>query len=211
MRRALEAMIVPAIQDDVTAFSLHLALSVLVALVFVRAAALKFRSRTSFEGVVDNYDLLPQALVTPVAAALPITEGVMALALLVPAADPWAKLAAAVLLGVFALAMGINLVRGRSHIDCGCGDARSRQPLHVGLVIRNLALAGLLTVAALTSPGAPSLVGVALGVAAGGAAFLLYICQDTFAALPRRPRSDPLPAPDPRLGFAIHHRSGAAR
>ena len=204
-------MIVPAIQDGVTAFPLHLALSVLAALVFARAAALKFRSRTSFEGVVDNYDLLPRVLVAPVAFALPIAEGALALALLVPAADPWAELAAAVLLAVFALAMGVNLARGRGHIDCGCGDARSRQPLHVGLVIRNMVLTGLLIVAALTPPGAASLVGAALGVAAGGAAFLLYLCQDTFAALPRRPRSEPLPAPDPRLGFAIHHRSGAAR
>jgi len=195
----------------VIAFSLHLALGVLVALVFTRAAALKFGAGAAFEGVVGNYDLLPRALVAPVALALPLVEGAIAASLPVPwALQSWAALAAAALLLVFAAAMGINLARGRGHIDCGCGDARSRQPLHASLVVRNLALAALLIAAALTATGAASLAGAAVGIAAGGAGFLLYLCQDAFAGLPRPARSA-LPAPDPRLGFAIHKRSGVAQ
>jgi len=185
-----------------TAFSLHMALAILVALVFARAASLKIRAWASFEGVVDNYDLLPHALVVPVAVGLPIAEALIAAALPVPAAQqPWAELAAAALLAVFALAMGINLAQGRGHIDCGCGDARARQPLRWGLVVRNLVLAGLLAAAASTPSGAASVAGAGIGIAAGAAAFMLHLCQDVFAALPR---------PAPRMGFDLHQRTGAA-
>jgi len=195
----------------VIAFPLHMALGVLAALIFTRAAMLKVRTWASFNGVVDNYDLLPQALVAPVAVALPIVEGLIAAALPIPAAQqPWADLAAAALLAVVAVAMAINLARGRGQIDCGCGDARSRQPLHPGLAARNLALAALLVAGAFTAPGAATAAGVIVGIAAGVSGFLLYLCQDAFTALPRPPRSAPLPAPDPRLGFAIHLSTGAA-
>ena len=193
-----------------TVFSLHMALGVLVALVFARAAALKLRAWAAFEGVVDNYDLLFPALVAPVAVILPIAEAVIAAALPIPMArQHWAELAAAALLAVFAIAMAVNLARGRGHIDCGCGDAGARQQLGPGLVVRNLVLAVLLVAVALAPPGAASLTGAVVGVAGGAAAFLLYLCQDAFAALPRPGRSAPLPAADPRLGFALHRRTGA--
>lgn len=194
------------------ALPLHLALVVLTALVFARAAVLKFGSWSAFAGVVDNYDLLPQALVAPVAWTLPVTEAAIALALLVPAArQPFAEIAAAVLLAVFALAMAINLARGRGQIDCGCGDARRRQPLRVGLVSRNLVLAGLLIVAAATPHGAASLGGAVIGLAAGLGAFMLLLVQDAFAAIPGPSRSAPPPPPDARFGFALHRSAGAAR
>jgi hypothetical protein len=193
-------------------FTLRTALAVLAALVFARAAMLKFRSRATFGGVVDNYDLLPHVLVAPVAFALPIAEGMIAAALPIPAAQqPWAEFAAGILLAVFAVAMGINIARGRRHIDCGCGDSRSRQPLRIGLVARNLVLAVLLAAAALSPAGAVTIDGFVVGMAAGVAAFLLYLCQDAFAALPAAVRSAPLPAPDPRLGFAIHRRAGGVQ
>ena len=43
------------------------------------------------------------------------------------------------LLATYALAMGINLSRGRSQIDCGCGD--TPQSLSGLLVLRNCVLA----------------------------------------------------------------------
>jgi hypothetical protein len=211
------------IQD--LALSWSVAVGALAALVFARAGALKLRDWSSLAGVVENYDLLPAFMAPPVAAVLPIVEITLAVALAVSAPfaalwpAPWlaaVPAAAAGLLLVFALAMAINLARGRSHIDCGCGDARGRQPLSAGLVIRNLAMAAALILAAALAPepargGARDLAAAVIGLAAGGAAFLLYLCQEAFAALPRRERSAPLPPPDPRLGFAVHHRTGGAR
>ena len=45
--------------------------------------------------------------------------------------------AAAILLGLFSVAIGINLARGRSHIDCGCFQSALRQQLSISLLVRN--------------------------------------------------------------------------
>jgi hypothetical protein len=206
------------------AFASSIAIGVLTSLVFARAGALKLRAWSSLTGVVDNYDLLPPFATPVVAAVLPVAEIAMAAALAASALwaifrpTPWLAwidAAAAALLAVFAAAVAINLARGRDHIDCGCGDAASRQPLHAGLVVRNLAMAVALAAAALAPqvvwPAERGLAGGIVGLAAGGAAFLLYLCQEAFAAFPRRQRVHPLPPPDPRLGFAVHWRAGAAR
>ena len=52
-------------------------------------------------------------------------------------------IASATLLGIYALAIGINLYRGRVHFDCGCsfgGKEDREQFLSGGLVVRNLVL-----------------------------------------------------------------------
>jgi len=54
---------------------------------------------------------------------------------------------AAALFALYALAMSVNLLRGRSDVDCGCGGPyAARQTISWSLVIRNL----VLTVVALT-------------------------------------------------------------
>lgn len=194
----------------IAAFPLHLALCLLTALIFARAAILKLGSRSAFEGVVDNYDLLPRWLVAPVARGLPIAEALIAVALAIPGGQQrFAEIAAAALLTVFAFAMGVNLARGRGHIDCGCGDATRRQPLRAGLVVRNVILAALLILASVTPAGAPGLGGALIGVAAGVGAFMLLLCQEAFAAIPRPSRTAPLPPPDARFGFAVRQGAGA--
>jgi hypothetical protein len=65
-------------------------------------------------------------------------------------------IASASLLGLYALAIGINLHRGRVHFDCGCsfgGKDDSEQFLSGGLVVRNLILiaAALVTLFPATS------------------------------------------------------------
>ncbi len=53
---------------------------------------------------------------------------------------------------VYAAAVGVNLRRGRRHIDCGCAGPAARRPISGWLVARNVvlaaaALAGLAPVA----------------------------------------------------------------
>lgn len=170
-------------------FPLVMAIRILAALVFLRAAAAKWRSPAAFEGVVGNYDLLPRAVVAPVAAVLPVVEAVIAAALLVPLArGPLPETAAAALLVVFAIALGVPLARGRTRIDCGCGDPRAGQSLRPSLVVRNLALAALLVAAGLAPAGPASLGGWLIAAAAACAGFMLYLCHEAFAALEPRAR-----------------------
>lgn len=113
-------------------------------LVFLSAAIGKMRSWPQFHGVVANYRLLPEWLIVPVAYGLPPVEAVVGAALLlhVPSAVPqWAAIA---LLVSFAVAMAINLRRGRHDIDCGCFQSTLRQHLSGTLVARNLVMAGSL-------------------------------------------------------------------
>ena len=149
-------------------------------LVFLLAGFQKTQHWKILPGVIANYRLLPRSAVPLVSALLPPLEIIIGLLLLSAFAMPWGPLAAIALLALFAAAMAINLRRGRSFIDCGCGQSFLKQTLRWTLVARNAVLALLLL---------PSLVGASMtwapsGVAAGLAFFLLYLVLNTISALP---------------------------
>jgi uncharacterized membrane protein len=114
----------------------------LLAAVFATAAVVKLREREMFAGVVEQYDLLPPALVRPFAHLLPVVELAAALALLLPATRAPAAGILILLLLAFAAAMAINLARGRSDINSGCFIGVQKQRISWTLVARNLVLAG---------------------------------------------------------------------
>lgn len=119
-------------------FVVQLALAVALAALFLNAAYHKLHERLRFEAQFAEYELLPAALVPAATLGLAALEISIGLGLLVPASWAWsASLGAALLLG-YAAAIAINLLRGRTHIDCGCGDAP--QLLSGWLVLRNLVL-----------------------------------------------------------------------
>lgn len=120
----------------------------LLAAIFAMAAYHKLKDRATFEGQLLAYDLLPMGLVHPASRAIPLVEGAVVIFLLARSGD--AGLCAMLLMLIYACAMGINLIRGRHDIDCGCGGAEGRQVLHWALVGRNLGLA--LCAAALMLP-----------------------------------------------------------
>jgi len=111
---------------------------------------------------------------------------VLAAALLVQPVAHWAALATAALLIVFAVAMAINVMRGRTYIDCGCFRQGMKQPLSWLLVLRNigLAAAAVLTAAVLPSVPAPSVLDLFVGVAAGAMAAILYFSASLLSGLP---------------------------
>jgi hypothetical protein len=150
-----------------------LAIRTLVALVFLTAAWGKARNRLVFQGVVANYRLLPDALVVPFALALPPIEALVGVSLPFGLFSPWSELAAGGLLALFALAMGINIARGRRNIDCGCFQSALKQTLNWTLVARNGVLVLALGVAAAAPAGGPSGWGSAEGPLAGAVLFVL--------------------------------------
>lgn len=156
-----------------------------VGIVFLVAAVDKLRHRALLPGVIANYRLLPETMVAPTAALLPLVELVLGIWLL----DGWLARAAAalaiVLLLVFAGAMAVNLRRGRGHIDCGCGHAALRQALAWPLVARNLALALALLPALAGLPLPPG--GTVLGLAGGLVMFVLVQLFNAIVALAGSP------------------------
>jgi hypothetical protein len=169
---------------------------IVLAAVLAMAAFAKLRSLDEFVGVVHNYRVLPEFLVRPVAYVLPPLEAAIALALLLEPTRRGAAIAAAALLAVFAVAMAVNLARGRVEIDCGCFAAALRQRISWALVGRNLALIALAALAmpAVTVARALTWLDGVTIVAGSGSAVLLSV---VFTQL----RSMALPAP-PRPGGA---------
>ena len=123
-----------------------------MALLFGLAAAHKLRAPVLFRASVQAYRLLPGILLTPAAWTLMALEALAAVAVLVPATRSAALAILAVLLILYSAAMGINLYRGRTDIDCGCNGPASRQVISGWLVLRNLVFAGLALLAATPSP-----------------------------------------------------------
>jgi len=157
--------------------AIQLALRLLLAGIFATAAVSKLRAPGVFEGIVADYRILPRALVFPFARVLPFVELATAGALLVPRTVAAGGVLAALLLLAFAAAMGVNLLRGRRDIDCGCFLGALPQRIGWPLVVRNLllaagALALLLPVAArdLVWLDAVSVVGAVVVIGAAYAA-----------------------------------------
>jgi hypothetical protein len=118
-----------------------------LAVLFAAGLWHKARAFRDFITAVGQYRLLPVALVPAAATGLLLAECVVLAGLLSPPLPPapfaWG---AAALLTLYALAMAINLGRGREAIDCGCHGFSGRQRIAGWMVARNLLLA---TVAAL--------------------------------------------------------------
>src|ERR1700730_9999328 len=118
----------PAAPGIIFVLSLMSAFSFAVAVglgaVFVASAVAKLRTR-NFVSTVEDYRLLPRIAVRPIGLLLPWFEAAVGVAMVVGVAPALSLWAAAGLLIVFAIAMAVNLVRGR-RLACGCqGDAET--------------------------------------------------------------------------------------
>jgi len=153
-----------------------LALRTFLALLFLTAAWSKLTHVDEFHGVVRNFRLLPDAMSQVVARLLPVVEVLLAIGLVVRPLTQSAAVAAAALLLVFALALAINVLRGRTAIDCGCLRQGLKQPVSWWLVGRNLVLAAISLVVAAVLPrvGEAGLVDITTGIMAGATAMLIY-------------------------------------
>lgn len=122
--------------------------ALVVAVIFANALVHKLRHPGWFRQQLADYGLLPASLVKPVARLLPWLEALIALALLIPVSRSAAAISAALLLALYAAAIGINLWRGRRDIDCGCSGPGQAQPLRPQLLGRNALLITLAVLAA---------------------------------------------------------------
>lgn len=156
-----------------------------VGMILTHAGMSKLRHREAMTGIVANYQLLPAALVAPVARALPVVELTLGLALLA-GGQRVAVLPAALLLLVFAAAVAINVRRGRIHIDCGCDRSQLRQTVSWPLVWRNLVLAVLVLPRLLPAPGTSGL-DLATAIVGGVSLFLITLLFNAIGSLAASP------------------------
>jgi putative oxidoreductase len=113
-----------------------------VATVFAWAALPKLAQPAAFASDVQNYRLLPEALVGHVALFLPAFELVVALGLLVPRYQRGAALMATGMLLSFSVAMASARMRGID-LSCGCFGAAFEAKVSWLTVTRSAALSVL--------------------------------------------------------------------
>ena len=121
--------------------AIELTVRAALALLFGVAAAHKLRDLAAFRAIFRDYRLVPEALAGTVATGVPLVEVAVALLLVAPGASALGKIGGAGLLAVYATAVGVNLGRGRRHIDCGCTGPQGRRPINAGIVVRNVVVA----------------------------------------------------------------------
>lgn len=162
--------------------------NVLLGGLFLLGGAAKAKDFTGFTGTLAAYMLVPEALLAPAAAAIVAVElaaGVAAIGAVAIGSQVAMGVIAALLL-VYAAAMGINIARGRTHIDCGClGFGTARASLGWELVARNILLAAI-ALAVFALPVAPRALGAVdaiSGLGAIAALALLYLGFGQFSAV----------------------------
>ena len=166
--------------------SIVIAARVLGLAVFAVAVLGKLRHRDEFVGVVANYRMLPASLAGAAAWLVIALEASVVLALATGFALAIGALLAVGLLVGFAGAMVVNLLRGRTEIDCGCFQSSLRQPLSSALVVRNALLgAALVPLLGADAGATPTPFALLNGVAAGLVAAILYYAFGELLALRR--------------------------
>jgi hypothetical protein len=112
-----------------------------IALLFAGAGAQKLRDLARFADAFAAYRVLPETLARRVAWLVPFLELCVAAGLGWTPSRRMAGLAAITVLIAYASGLGLNLLRGRRDLDCGCGAARDRRAIAAWMVWRNLILA----------------------------------------------------------------------
>jgi|TARA_B110000971_G_scaffold218173_1_gene256463 hypothetical protein len=167
------------------------------ALIFALAALHKMDDRNRFLSILKAYKILPRFMLRASALCIPMLELMLALgwlqAGLLGSRYPVIVVASAGLLIVYGLAIAINLLRGRTDIDCGCNlisarksapadkGSESQQSISTNLIWRNVCLA-LLTLTALTPITARQL-GVIDYIGLAGALLVLVLLYASLTQL----------------------------
>lgn len=133
---------------------IQFAVAIFLLLFFAGSAYHKLQNFSGFKGTMEGYGIVPSTLVSPIAAILVAAEFAAALLAVLPGYQSVGALVAIALLGMYALVMGIAMMRGLTGVDCGCswGGSKESAPLSAPLIARNFVL--ILLAALAVMPGA---------------------------------------------------------
>lgn len=122
---------------------LSLLFRLFLGILFVYAGLVKIFDPLGFAHALYNYHILPAWLINPLAIILPWIEVLAGASLLVGIMISGGALVVSGLLAVFAIAIGVSLIRGLD-IACGCfSTAAAAEPISWLAVVRDLLLLGM--------------------------------------------------------------------
>lgn len=112
--------------------------------VFVYASIPKIVDPSAFAKIIYGYQLLPGVLINGAAIILPFVELYAGIFLIVGIFPRSSTVLVMILLGIFMMAISINLIRGHE-FDCGCFsvNTKSHTSSSVELLIRDIFLFSL--------------------------------------------------------------------
>src|SRR4030042_2492004 len=122
---------------------LALLFRVILGVIFLYAGVIKIVDPLGFAQALYNYRILPGWMINPAAIILPWVEVMVGGSLLLGIRTLGGGLLVSSLLWIFALALGINLVRGVD-ISCGCfSPSNTASPITWFHLARDLILLGM--------------------------------------------------------------------
>lgn len=110
-----------------------------LSIVFFISSLNKMREFQQFTATVTAYRLLPETWSKTSALAITGTEFSVSMLLFMGWQSQIAAFVSIFMLFIFSIAMGINLIRGHTDLECGCSGAKNAQKISLGLVGRNIA------------------------------------------------------------------------
>ena len=128
--------------------------AIAIGVIFLAAGLRKLRNLAATAASIDLYRILPTQGGRVVALPLALLEAVSGGLLLVPWLLKRMSIAASAILAAYTFAIALNVVRGSTDLDCGCGDTILLQS-GVALLARNGVMLVLTTVLAFAE-GAPA-------------------------------------------------------
>lgn len=157
-----------------------------LAVILIVGAWQKLRDMAVFEASVELYRLLPETLVPVFARLFPVLEAMAGVALLFDVSRGFGLVLGLLVLGCATAGVAINVARGHTEIDCGCGGAEGHTRLSWLLVVRNTVLIVLLVAGAQTGSDR-GLVWIDYLSVAGGTLMLLTLYEAANQLLANHP------------------------
>lgn len=157
-----------------------------LAALFLSAGIPKLRDQDLFATTLASYRILPDQMIFSAATFLPIAEILTGIFLCLDLKI--GALSAVFLLIVFAMAMGINLARGRTDLSCGCMPGAASTHISARSIIVNL----LLSLSAVAIIYAPSIASISLKIQAiltGICFYALWLAAMRLKTLPKEIQS----------------------
>ncbi|RBP86585.1 methylamine utilization protein MauE [Cytobacillus firmus] len=116
---------------------------ILTGYIFLFSSLSKLKNMEAHLIIVKEYKILPLKLVRKFAVIDTSLEIITGICLILGLMLHFSLIMASILLIIYSLAIIINLLRGRSKIDCGCGGLMGSKKLSWKLIIRNILLLGI--------------------------------------------------------------------
>lgn len=116
------------------------AFRLLLGAIFLASSVGKADEPRRFVATIAAFNLIPRAWTRSIALTLICAESVVAILLLIGWQSRVVAFLCGLLLVIFTVAIGLNLLRGHNDLECGCFGEKHAQKINLRLIGRNLVL-----------------------------------------------------------------------